>query len=45
MGEAAGALLVDEEGVHPEVEQFVAVDVPRPETCILASSISYCGSA
>jgi len=30
VGEAAGALLVDEEGVHPEVEQFVTVDVPRP---------------
>ena len=37
MGEAAGALLVDEEGVDPEVEQFVTVDVPRPGTCIIAS--------
>ena len=30
VGQAAGALLVDEEGVHPEVEQFPTVDIPRP---------------
>ena len=30
VGQAAGALLVNEEGVHPEVEQFPTVDIPRP---------------
>ena len=30
VGQAAGALLVDEERVHPEVEQFTTVDIAGP---------------
>ena len=35
MGQRAAALLVDEEGVHPEVKQLAITNVARPENRII----------
>ena len=35
VGEAAGPLLVNEEGVDPEVEQLAIANIARPENRII----------
>ena len=35
VGQAAGALLVNEEGVDPEVEQLAIANIARPENRII----------